>query len=78
MRDTSLHASPFSSYGRRAYYRCVSHFIAKGDEILVEHLTLIRKRNVLHTDASPFTLPHPTWYRSLVSPRLLELMLTGF
>jgi hypothetical protein len=79
MRDTLLsHASPFSSYWRHVYYSPVSHFIAKGDEVLVSRLTLIRKQDTLHTDASPFILLHSTWYRSLVPPRLLKLMLTSF
>jgi hypothetical protein len=35
-------ASPFS-YWRRAYYRRVSHLIAKGDKLLLVRLALIRK-----------------------------------
>jgi hypothetical protein len=70
MGDTPLsRVSPFSSYWRHAYYRCVSHFIAKGDELLVASLALIQKWDALQTDTSPFILPHPAWYRSLVPPR---------
>jgi hypothetical protein len=57
MRDVPLlRVSPFSSYWRRAYYRHVLHFIAKGDELFVARLTLIRKRDALHMDLSPFIL----------------------
>jgi hypothetical protein len=36
MRDAPiLRVSPFSSYWRCTYYRRVSHFIAKGDVVLV-------------------------------------------
>jgi hypothetical protein len=68
-----VRASPFSWYWRRAYYRHMSHLIAKGDALVVEHLTLIRKR-----DVSPFILPRPAWYRCLVPPCLLKLMLLSF
>jgi hypothetical protein len=79
MQDTPIVcASLFSSYWRCAYYRRVSHFITKGDMLLVARLALIQKRYVLHTDASLFILPPPAWYRSLVSLLLLELMLTSF
>jgi hypothetical protein len=41
MRGTPiLHASVFSSFWRRAYYRRVSHFIAKGDGLFVARLAL--------------------------------------
>jgi hypothetical protein len=66
-----LHASPLSSYWGCAYYMSISHFIAKDDELLIVHLALIRKRDVLHTDAYPFISPHPAWYRSLIPPRFL-------
>jgi hypothetical protein len=79
MRDTPLsHVSPFSSYWTCVYYRHISHFIAKGDELLVVRLALIQKQDVLQTDMSSFILPHPTWYRSSVPPYLLELMLLSF
>jgi hypothetical protein len=79
MRDAPLsHVPPFSSYWRHAYYRCVSHFIAKGDELLVVRLALIQKQDVLQTGESPFILPRPARYRSLVPPCLLELMLLNF
>jgi hypothetical protein len=79
MRDVSLsHASPFYPYWRRAYYRHISHFIVKGGGLLVAHLILIGKRDALHMDASPFILSHPTRYRSLVAPLLLELILAIF
>jgi hypothetical protein len=78
MQDAPLsRTSPFS-YWRCAYYRCISHFITKGDELLVAHLTLIQKQDVLQTDASPFILSRSAWYRSLVPPHLLELMLLRF
>jgi hypothetical protein len=46
--------------------------------LVVAHLTLIQKRDVCHTDVPPFVLPRPTWYRTLVPPRLLEHMLISF
>jgi hypothetical protein len=79
MRDAPLvRTSPFSSYGRRAYYNHVSHFIEKGEALLVVHLSLIRKRDAIHMDASPFILPHPAQYRSLVTAHLQEPILTNF
>jgi hypothetical protein len=71
-------ASPFSSYWKYAYYRRITHFIAEGDEVLVVHLALIKKRDALHTYESHFILPHPVWYRSLEPPRFLKLMLLNF
>jgi hypothetical protein len=37
----------------------------------VTHLTLIRKRDALQMDVSPFSLPHPARYRNLIPARLL-------
>jgi hypothetical protein len=40
--------------------------------LVVARLTLIRKQEVLQTDASPFILPHPTRFRCLLgTPHLL-------
>jgi hypothetical protein len=79
MQDAPIvRVSPFSTYWRRAYYRRISHFIAKGDGLLVAHLALIRKRDTLHMDVSPFILPLPVRYRILVPPHLWELRLTSF
>jgi hypothetical protein len=79
MRDAPIVcASPFSSYWRCAYYRRVLHFIVKGGMLLVACLALVQKQDALHTDASLFILPRPVWYGCLVSPHLLELMLTSF
>jgi hypothetical protein len=93
MQDAPLsHVSPLSSYWRCAYYRRVSHFIAKGDELLVAHLAFYCKGRRALSSApridlkvrrtpygrAPFILSHPAWYRSFVPPRLLELILTTF
>jgi hypothetical protein len=55
MRDAPIvRASPFFSYWRHTDYRCISHVIAKGEELFVAHLALMRMRDALHTNTSPF------------------------
>jgi hypothetical protein len=63
--------------GRRSLLECVSLF-PYARHALLERISFSHMRDVLQTDESPFILSRPAWYRSLVPPRLLELMLTSF